>query len=68
MSRYPLDQRLQAAGEAVRAVEKERRTVAVTLRIVVKAALDADWPKTRIAQTAGISRQTVYDILNEEPR
>lgn len=61
----PLQQRLQDAGNARRRAEKDRLTAAQLLHRTVREAARKGWAKTRIAEVAGISRQTVHDILRD---
>jgi AraC-like DNA-binding protein len=64
----------EAIIRAIRRVAKrrarlnlERREVAAQLRNYVREAHEQGIPITRIAQEAGLSRQGVYDLLEDEP-
>lgn len=59
----PLEQRLTDAGQLRRNAEAERLWRARHLHETVREAAVAGWTKTRIAEVAGISRQTVHSIL-----
>lgn len=61
-----LEHRLAAAGAARVEAETARLETGATLRRVVREAHDAGWPKTRIAEVAGVSRQTIHDILKDK--
>lgn len=66
MTRAPLDQRLATAGDERHAAEADCIRAAKHLhRVVREADRTAGWTKTRIAKVAGISRQTVHNILKE---
>lgn len=62
----PLEQRLADAGTATHTAQREQLAVAETLRFVVREAAREHWTKVRIAKVAGVSRQTVHNILKEE--
>lgn len=66
MSRPPLNVRLAYAGNRRRDAISERRIAAQLLREAIHEAADDGWPKNRIAEIAGISRQTVHEILKGE--
>lgn len=63
-----LYQRLNQAATEREAAERLRNATSVQLHRIVREADEAGWPKTRIAEVAGISRQTVHQILREDPK
>lgn len=62
----PLEQRLADAGTATHQAHADQMRVAKELRREIRAAAKRGWTKVRIAQVAGVSRQTVHEILKEE--
>lgn len=66
MSQYPLDQRLQDAGAATKRAAESTVTAHRLLRKAAREAHRRGWTKVRIAQTAGVSRQTVHNLLKED--
>jgi DNA-binding XRE family transcriptional regulator len=65
MSRYLLEQQLKDAGNNIRRVREERTTVHRVAKQAVREATQRGMSKTRIAELAGVSRQTVYDLLKD---
>jgi DNA-binding XRE family transcriptional regulator len=61
-----LEQRLRDAGNNRRTAETERLAAASLLHRLVREAARKGWTKTRIAEVAGIARQTVHDILRDD--
>lgn len=60
-----LEQRLRDAGDARRDAEFRRIATAADLHNLIRKAHQAQWAKVRIAEVAGISRQTVHEILRD---
>jgi len=58
-----LEQHLSNLREEREAMAATNTRLGVSLRKAIRKADAADWSKTRIAQVAGISRQTVHEIL-----
>ena len=57
--------RLEKAGLRRTKAEQERHAATRQLAVAVRAAAKAGMSKTHIAYVAGISRQTVHDILRD---
>jgi hypothetical protein len=60
-----LEQVLYDAGQRRVTADQERHAASLELRNAVKAADRLGWTKARIARVAGISRQTVHEILRD---
>jgi hypothetical protein len=60
----PLE-RLEAAADLLRKRVEDRGHAMADLRRCIRECAEAGIPKLKIAQLAGISRQTVYDTLRE---
>lgn len=54
---------LEAAGERVKAAERERKAASAALAQVVRRGVRQDMPKADIARAARVSRQTVHLAL-----
>lgn len=54
---------LRLAGRRRQAAERKRSEASTALSAAVRAADGAGIPKTTIAKEAGVSRQTVHEIL-----
>lgn len=66
MTRARLEIRLARVGKQRRNAEHDRAIAAHRLHVIVREAANTPgWTKTRIAKVAGISRQTVHDILRK---
>lgn len=63
MSRYSLEQRMAEEREQRLWIVRLRRESTETTRDLVQEAIANGWTKTRIAEVAGISRQTVHEML-----
>lgn len=63
--RGSVNERLYKAGHARKQADDDRHRAARLLQQAVREAAQTGMGPTTIAQEAGISRQTVYDILNE---
>lgn len=61
----PLDRRLTFAGAATKDAEDARSRASHLLRQAIITADKEGYGPTRIAKTAGVSRQTVHRILRE---
>lgn len=61
-----VEERLQETARLRTDAENARRTASRAFYQAVRAAAKQNMPKTRIAEVAGISRQTVHQILKEE--
>lgn len=59
------EERLAAAGNLYLNACEERSGYMVDLKRAIREAAEAGTPKLKIAQLAGVSRQTVYDALRE---
>lgn len=59
-------QQLVNAGRKHEAAERQTDLARLALIEAVERAADGGMPKTEIAKLAGISRQSVYDILGAE--
>jgi DNA-binding XRE family transcriptional regulator len=60
-----LEARLAKAGLRRSRAEQERHAATQGLAVAVRAAAKAGMTKTHIAYVAGISRQTVHEILRD---
>lgn len=60
-------EQLKAAGERLAAADAARATALVDVRKAVRAA-HGTLPIAEIARLAGISRPTVYSMLENDPR
>jgi predicted nucleic acid-binding Zn ribbon protein len=58
---------LHRAAERRKAADDERHAASAELRKRVQDARAAGVSPTRIAQEAGLSRQAVYEALNQRP-
>jgi DNA-binding NarL/FixJ family response regulator len=58
-----LEERLADIGKDRQRVEVERHAVSLKLRMLVIEAVEEGWTKTKIADAASLSRQTVHEIL-----
>jgi DNA-binding XRE family transcriptional regulator len=65
MARPTLKQRLYAAGVDRQRAEEQRTVTARSLHRLVHQAAKANISKAEIARVAGISRQTVHEILRD---
>lgn len=65
LAMVPLDRRLKQVGTRRVSAEHKRIMAARDLHETVREAAEAGWTKTRIAKVAGISRQTVHEILRD---
>lgn len=63
MSTSPLDSAFRVLRKERETLNHQRRENAAALHHMVRQAAKQGWPKTRIAKVAGISRQTVHEIL-----
>jgi hypothetical protein len=59
------EERLAAAGNLYLNACEERSGYMVNLKRAIREADEAEIPRRKIAQLAGISPQTVYDTLRE---
>jgi hypothetical protein len=57
------EERLAAAGNLYLNACEERSGYMVDLKRAIRKAAEAGIPKLKIAQLAGVSRQTVYDTI-----
>jgi hypothetical protein len=57
------EERLAAVGNLYLNACEERNGYMADLKKVIREAAEAGIPKLRIAQLAGVSRQTVYDAI-----
>jgi DNA invertase Pin-like site-specific DNA recombinase len=62
---HSLDQRFAEEKEQRAWIVRLRRESAETTRDLVREAIEEGWSKTHIAQVAGISRQTVHEMLKD---
>ena len=57
------EERLAAAGDLYLSACEERSGYMADLKRVIREAAEAGIPKLKIAQLAGVARQTVYDAI-----
>jgi transcriptional regulator with XRE-family HTH domain len=59
-----LENNLSNAGRLSRKAAQQQLDAHATLTRWVREAVDKGWTKTKVAEVAGVSRTTVYAILN----
>jgi DNA-binding phage protein len=66
MTEQEITRLLRKAGQKTKNIDRMRRDAAIDLGDAVLVAKESAWGPTRIAEVAGVSRQTVHKILKKE--